>query len=270
MSDTAAQPWPEVTSPVARRVLDQLAGYLDCFTDDLLLDHLEELEQDLRMRGFGELWQKLCASSLAEQLAAGPGSLPDISRALPWPYAQFQRWLRPGGLEGQVVLLIRHLDWYVCPRERAPVPKEVLTFGVLGITATACTLGSTIARWVTAGSGSGALAWMDAVPLSMMLLVLMAFGCAIWQALTPRRPRNRGFSPSMRNVTALFHYLRWAYADPVEPGPIAGSASVSAATENELAAADLVSAQRAGTSSASTGNRLLTTGNGYRVGPRPS
>jgi hypothetical protein len=110
------------------------------------------------------LYRQLRQTRFVEQLAAGPGVLPDIHDALPPPLQDYYRRFRPRDYRQLSALIIRFLEWYAEPSTTVPVERLVNW----PLTATVALYAVPVGLAVALGSapfGSSWLALLSLVPL---------------------------------------------------------------------------------------------------------
>jgi hypothetical protein len=192
--------WPDVTSPVARRVLAQLFNLNDCKTDlREISDYGAELTPDDVKYAFW-MRSRLRSSTLAQQLAAGPCAIPDVAVVASGWLAAFLRFFKPRTVEQYVNYVVVNLDWVLEPAS-PPDWRSQFNWGLLVGLATLMTFVSgKVFRMI---HSSWLLLWI-AFPFLIISIAISSSRAQRGSRLSVRR---------MIHATELYWYLRQAYSD---------------------------------------------------------
>jgi hypothetical protein len=209
-----------VTSPVARRVLEQLFNMADCQTDR---SEISSYGRDFSPQDVDYTYQlrrRLRESTLAAQLAAGPCAIPDISEAVSGLPAVLLRLGQPRTLEQYVKYLVVNLDWVLEP---ASIPdwRSQVHWGCLEAFASTLGLGRYAHdRWRLVAVIAVLLLWVGFLTICYFcigwLLLFIALSLVLYGLSAAPRIAGRGCSlPVQRliHTTELYWYLRQALSD---------------------------------------------------------
>lgn len=219
--------WPEISNPLAREVV-QTAWQLKGLTDPGSLiesSSFEVAEQLSRYRDW--LRSSLAASGLAQRLAAGLEAFPDITAELRWPARQLAQLARPRNYRDLTRHLLKHLDWYLDPRqplrselEQSTSAMTVVMLAGLALFRSGLLLDNWAGVWLT---GFGA--------------IIFAGSALIARSLSPRKSREIIFWQAARRIrSAEFYFYLWeSYGGgEVIPEPELYAAGLSAEALQEL------------------------------------
>jgi len=224
MSDATPQ-WPEVTSPLARRVLKRLYDSSPAITDERDYAKYEQKSSGLELQYRTWVREKLKRSSLAQQIADGPEALPDICAAMPQPLSALFRMLRPRTLDALMSHLVAYLDWYLEPQRPFISPRKIAA-GVLLVVAIA--LFFIVPVW---GSHQ-ILAQPHALWLAPLLFVLLGMPILMMEKASGHVGPDFATRRTV-NATELYWYLRRSYADSAPGVPETASQLESAALRTD-------------------------------------
>ena len=124
---TSRSIWPRISSRGAHRVVMSVYnGINDSLVDHLTRSYVGPLSPDGARYS---LWlrDRLARSDIAQRLAGGIGSLPDVAEALPQWARPLERLQRPVTLEQTTWYVIRHLEWLLDPSKTPKAADWTIT-----------------------------------------------------------------------------------------------------------------------------------------------
>jgi hypothetical protein len=201
MSDTDHELWPDVTSPIARRVLQHIMDRFGTYIDWEFINHIVEVERGHASPPLCELWRKVNRSGLAQSLPGGGSFLPDISSSMTGLAKVVYRFRRPRTLEQQVSHLVQYLEFYSDPHAKRSgyrmvyqlLRDDIITFLVVLL----------VAFFLT----GNLIAWYNPA-----VLIIAAF-CILGAVFSSIGNYFHSMMTLNHNATVTFHYFWEEYSD---------------------------------------------------------
>jgi hypothetical protein len=227
--------WPEVTSPLARQILEGAFSVVP-FKESLSrkADYLPGAAQGI-LSYREELRTRLRKSGLAQAMVAGQDLLPNIDEVLPQPLRTWELLWKPRSYRQLAAHIVRYLDWYVEPQPHVSSdltgPRLRTVWAIMSAVAVLC-FSPILGLYEDAGSvDMGLLAGCVVIAF---VLVVVAFGGSY---LNSGRKRVALIDMNAVRVAEFLFYLIDAYGDkevaPEAAGDLFGDL-VTADTISEL------------------------------------
>lgn len=220
---TSRSIWPRVSSRGAHRVVQAVYdGINDSMVD---LKHRQYAFQLTPAAAEYRDWvrERLAGCDLAQLIAGGTGSLPDIAERLPLWAQPLERFHRPRTVEQVTWHVIRNLEWYLRPTSE---PK-VSAFGFVLGGSVLLLLGGLawFLTWLVKNSagGPGAQVWWIPVISVLPAVIINAVAYAgRGQGMGVAAGAQAGTERYIINAAEFYWYVTEALADP--PGdPLGGT-----------------------------------------------
>ena len=222
MTGSVSKLWPDVGSPVARRVLVYLFNLPGSYTDSDFLERMYELDNrpdDSSLSGVVLLWRMIQDSDVCIFLAGGPELTPDITEKMPDLDRMIYRLVRPRNLEQRVREIVNNLEWYIDPVAYSPASISRGLSPLLVIIPVILVVLSVMGSISLAGNASYSLLSFVLTLITVTLLVT-----SLLVRMTSIQPKagsqhtkltpvgNLSISFNAR-ATVLYHYLRREFGE---------------------------------------------------------
>lgn len=214
---TSRSIWPRVSSRAAHRVVQTI---YDGINDSMV--NLKTREYSVPLSPGGEAYrswlrERLQVSDLAQRLAGGIGSLPEISEALPdWARA-LERFQRPRSLEQTAWYVVRNLEWLLDPRKTPRVSAFGFILGggiLLGLGGLAWLL-----IWLVrqgAGTGLSGAWWVPVLSVLPALVINFVAYAARGQGMGVAAGAQPSSERYLINSAEFYWYITEALSDTRE------------------------------------------------------
>jgi hypothetical protein len=190
--------WPDVTSPVARRVLVQLFNSPYCKSDRADISDYGAGFSSGDLEYAHWLRNRLRNSTLAAQLAAGSDAIPEIADAVEGVLAQYLKQFKPRTVEQYVDYLAINLKWVLEPSTKPDLRPYIIN-------------GLFLAAWVVLVMASN----IQPLVVSGLLSLVMALFAVVIIVVKYSRIRRGSRQNILQEIhtTELYWHLRQVYSD---------------------------------------------------------